>query len=81
MHAHKGFGFRCRCWWRLFPVELQLPPLRWFQARRRQRPGAYPSSIAVSDNSIDRLLINASPDVLTQIRATPELQPARALAP
>ena len=35
------------------------------------------SSIAVSANGIDWVLINASPDILTQIRATPALQPAR----
>jgi len=35
------------------------------------------SSIAVTVDGIDWLLVNASPDVLTQIRATPELQPAR----
>ncbi len=36
------------------------------------------SSIAVSANGIDWVLINASPDILSQIRATPALQPARA---
>lgn len=36
------------------------------------------SSIAVSVNNFDWLLINASPDILAQIRATPALQPARA---
>jgi pyrroloquinoline quinone biosynthesis protein B len=36
------------------------------------------SSIAVSQNGSDWLLINASPDILAQIRATPALQPARA---
>jgi len=35
------------------------------------------SSIAVSANGTDWVLINASPDILTQIRATPALQPAR----
>jgi pyrroloquinoline quinone biosynthesis protein B len=35
------------------------------------------SSIALSSNGIDWLLINASPDILAQIRATPALQPAR----
>lgn len=35
------------------------------------------SSIAVSDNGTDWVLINASPDILAQIRATPALQPAR----
>ena len=35
------------------------------------------SSIAVTVNHTDWLLVNASPDVLAQIRATPELQPAR----
>ena len=37
------------------------------------------SSIAVSSNGSDWLLINASPDVLLQIRANPALQPARAI--
>lgn len=37
------------------------------------------SSIAVSENSRDWVLINASPDILSQIRATPALQPARAV--
>jgi pyrroloquinoline quinone biosynthesis protein B len=36
------------------------------------------SSIAVSDGAGDWVLINASPDILAQIRATPALQPARA---
>ncbi len=36
------------------------------------------SSIAVSSNDVDWVLINASPDILTQIQATPALQPARA---
>jgi pyrroloquinoline quinone biosynthesis protein B len=35
------------------------------------------SSIAVSDNGTDWLLVNASPDILTQIAANRELQPAR----
>ena len=37
------------------------------------------SSIAVSANDQDWLLVNASPDILTQIARTPALQPARAL--
>jgi pyrroloquinoline quinone biosynthesis protein B len=36
------------------------------------------SSIAVSSNGTDWVLINASPDILAQIRANPVLQPARA---
>ncbi len=36
------------------------------------------SSICVTANGTDWLLVNASPDVLQQIRATPQLQPARA---
>lgn len=36
------------------------------------------SSIALTANGQDWLLVNASPDVLTQIRSNPELQPARA---
>ena len=34
------------------------------------------SSIAISDNNKQWLLFNASPDVLTQLKQTPELQPA-----
>ncbi len=37
------------------------------------------SSIAVSANDTDWVLINASPDILTQIRATAALQPGRTL--
>ena len=37
------------------------------------------SSIAVSENGTDWVLINASPDILSQIRAFPALQPARAV--
>ncbi len=37
------------------------------------------SSIAISENGIDWVLINASPDILAQIRAFPALQPARAV--
>ncbi|WP_206951981.1 pyrroloquinoline quinone biosynthesis protein PqqB [Trinickia acidisoli] len=37
------------------------------------------SSIALSDTGDDWVLINASPDLLAQLRAHPELQPARAL--
>ncbi|MBC7414723.1 MAG: pyrroloquinoline quinone biosynthesis protein PqqB [Herminiimonas sp.] len=37
------------------------------------------SSIAVSENGSDWVLINASPDILAQIRAFPGLQPARAV--
>ena len=36
------------------------------------------SSIIVGDGSADWVLINASPDILQQIKATPVLQPARA---
>ena len=36
------------------------------------------SSIAVSADAQNWLLVNASPDILTQIRQTPQLQPARA---
>lgn len=37
------------------------------------------SSIAVSSNGVDWALINASPDIRSQILDAPELQPARAL--
>lgn len=39
--------------------------------------GRTQSSIAVSTNGQDWLLVNASPDILQQIRNNPELQPAR----
>lgn len=42
------------------------------RAKRRTQ-----SSIAVSANGEDWLLVNASPDLLAQIAANPELQPAR----
>jgi len=37
------------------------------------------SSIVVSENGEDWVLINASPDLLAQLRAHPELQPARSI--
>jgi len=37
------------------------------------------SSIAVTENAEDWVLVNASPDLLTQIKSTPALQPARAM--
>lgn len=37
------------------------------------------SSIAVSEDGIDWVLVNASPDILVQIRQNPALQPARAV--
>ena len=37
------------------------------------------SSLALSGNETDWLLCNASPDILTQLRAFPALQPARAI--
>ena len=37
------------------------------------------SSLAVSADGVDWVLINASPDILAQIRAFPPLQPARAI--
>ncbi|MCW5238093.1 pyrroloquinoline quinone biosynthesis protein PqqB [Verminephrobacter eiseniae] len=36
------------------------------------------SSIALSEDGVHWLLVNASPDILAQIRATPALQPSRA---
>ncbi|GAB2730018.1 pyrroloquinoline quinone biosynthesis protein PqqB [Melaminivora jejuensis] len=48
------------------------------QGRVRATPRTQ-SSVAVSADGRDWLLINASPDILTQIRATAQLQPARAL--
>ncbi|SAK97403.1 pyrroloquinoline quinone biosynthesis protein PqqB [Caballeronia catudaia] len=43
-------------------------------ARRRTQ-----SSLAVTTNSADWLLVNASPDILAQIASNTELQPARAV--
>ena len=37
------------------------------------------SSIAVSENNLDWILFNASPDVLAQIKSFPALQPARSI--
>ena len=37
------------------------------------------SSIAVSANGTDWVLVNASPDILAQLKANPALQPARAI--
>jgi pyrroloquinoline quinone biosynthesis protein B len=42
------------------------------KAKRRTQ-----SSIAISTEGVDWLLVNASPDLLAQIAANPELQPAR----
>jgi len=44
----------------------------------RSRPRTQ-SSIAISANGTDWLLVNASPDILAQVRATPALQPARSV--
>ena len=44
----------------------------------RARPRTQ-SSIAVSGNNSDWILFNASPDILAQFKAFPELQPARSL--
>ncbi len=49
---------------------------------RANQPGLTPrtqSSVAWSRNRQDWLLFNASPDILTQLRAQPALQPARSL--
>ena len=50
------------------------------QAVRAKKPGytaRTQSSIAISDGSANWILVNASPDILTQIKNTPELQPNR----
>ncbi len=50
------------------------------QAVRAETPGytaRTQSSIAISDGSANWILVNASPDLLTQIKNTPELQPNR----
>ena len=50
------------------------------QAVRAETPGytaRTQSSIAISDGSDNWILVNASPDILTQIKNTPELQPNR----
>lgn len=51
------------------------------QARSRTGPvkPRTQSSIAISDNGDDWVLVNASPDLLAQLRAQPSLQPARAV--
>ncbi|MCE2679048.1 MAG: pyrroloquinoline quinone biosynthesis protein PqqB [Burkholderiales bacterium] len=49
-------------------------------AVRAKQPGftaRTQSSIAVSANGQDWLLVNASPDILQQLKSSPELQPAR----
>ena len=38
------------------------------------------SSIAISDNGVDWILCNASPDIRAQLESFPTLQPARAPA-
>ena len=48
------------------------------RGRIRARPRTQ-SSIAVTRDGANWILIDASPDILTQLRALPELQPARAL--
>ncbi|WP_332750660.1 pyrroloquinoline quinone biosynthesis protein PqqB [Hydrogenophaga sp.] len=50
-----------------------------FRQGRIQATARTQSSIAVTANGLDWLLVNASPDILTQIRDTPDLQPARAV--
>lgn len=50
------------------------------QSVRAGKPGftaRTQSSIAISDGSPNWILVNASPDILTQIKNTPELQPNR----
>jgi pyrroloquinoline quinone biosynthesis protein B len=49
--------------------------LRSARLRARNRTQ---SSIAISGNGVDWVLVNASPDLLTQVRHAPALQPARA---
>src|SRR5260370_10400109 len=51
--------------------ELRTGKIR---AKRRSQ-----SSIAVTSDSVNWVLINTSPDVLTQLAQTPLLQPARAI--
>lgn len=46
--------------------------------RIRARPRTQ-SSIAVTSDSANWILVDASPDILSQLRALPELQPARAV--
>ena len=45
----------------------------------RARPRTQSSICVAADGSADWALLNASPDILQQIKATPELQPARRL--
>ena len=64
-----------------FPaVELQLPQLRRRAQRQPCAPSRAPSRRSPSaGNGVDWVLFNASPDILAQIRASPALQPARAV--
>jgi len=50
--------------------------VRHGRIRERQRTQ---SSIAVTSDDVNWILVDASPDILTQMRAFPDLQPARAL--
>ncbi|MCK6396753.1 MAG: pyrroloquinoline quinone biosynthesis protein B, partial [Zoogloea sp.] len=45
----------------------------------RARPRTQSSICVAADGSPDWALLNASPDILQQNKATPELQPARSL--
>jgi pyrroloquinoline quinone biosynthesis protein B len=55
------------------------PQCSAFRGGSKHHQARTQSSIAVTANNTDWLLINASPDVLQQIKAFPALQPARAL--
>lgn len=50
-----------------------------FRAGTIQAQARTQSSIAITENGDDWVLINASPDILTQIRSAPALQPNRAI--
>ena len=54
------------------------PNCHGFRTGRIKATARTQSSIAVSSNAVDWVLFNTSPDLLAQLAAFPELQPARA---
>ena len=61
-------------------MELQLPELQGLSHRHARRPGAHPVfHRGRRSTTASWALVNASPDVLAQLQANPDLQPARAM--
>jgi len=52
---------------------------RGYRQQTLQTPARTQSSIAISDNGVDWVLINASPDIRQQLASFPAMQPARQL--